>query len=288
MKEIVPPTDEQIQKELAEMKAAQAASAGATGGEAASEAAADAAPEAAPEPAKPKFSKTISVDGQERTFSGETLEEVLDQISEAHAALVKKAQQLKLQAKFAGESAKQKPTPQIADPKDLSADEMFEVAADLTQNPAKAFDRLFQARVGMTPAQFREYQRQQAATAEEQRQQAAVAQFRQAHPEYAATPNNGNRMSRLLELKGLPVNFQTLETVYEELFRDGLLESAPTTTAPASASSVPAQEQRKPTRTGLKATNSASGPTRTVPTEADLRTMPLKDLERLIRSGQAR
>lgn len=229
-----------------------------------------------PKPAA-KFTKTIDVDGQMRTFEGATREELIEKLAEAQASVVRKLKALREQKIAATpETAPVLPQPTPT----LSADELFQISQEITTDPAAAFGKLMKAQLGLTPDQLR------AAIANVQAQQAAFAErmtaeaWVRAHPDYIVSERNAKYLLAAAKQRG-GLNYETLDAAYEELKSDGVLQLRQSDPPPnTKSSSVPAAQPHKPVLTGVPVSNAPA------PTQPDsdaitaemAEKMPLSDL----------
>jgi hypothetical protein len=146
--------------------------------------------------------------------------------------------------------------------------------------------------------------------------------FTQQHPEYYATPLNSERLQDFLRNKNLDVTVENLEIAYEELMDDDLLDVRPEKSVPQAAKVVedstpelepevkatpvstekvvplpatpPAPAPRKRGTSGLKPEHSSASDVpeeddkSAEPSVAETRTMPFKDLARIVHEEQRR
>ena len=164
----------------------------------------------------------------------------------------------------------------IAQPRELSADERFQLAADL-QDPAKAqeaMDRLIEARTGAKPAAIG----QTLATLQErenvQRMKAEAYTFVANNPDYYPSDENKAKMIQALQLKRLDMTSNNLQIVYDELQSQGLLIERPgddeqqeqpgtrQAAEPASESNLPRQTRPRQvsTSSGMRASQTSATP----------------------------
>jgi hypothetical protein len=240
------------------------------------EPAAEPTPELAPEPPV-KFTRTIEINGQKRTFEADTQEGLIDQLLRAQESAARKIAALKEQMQTAAPTA---PAP-IPTPKStLSADELFQLSQEVTTDPASAFSKLLKAQTGLTPEQLTStlttIQRQQAALTE----RIAAESWVKAHPDYVVSQRNAKYLLGVAQAKPGGLTYENLEAAYEELVADNVLELRSSDPAPAAQPAPRSVPARKPVTTGIPVSN-APAPATTDPneiTEKDLQTLPLSEL----------
>jgi hypothetical protein len=115
----------------------------------------------------------------------------------------------------------------------------------------------------------------------------AAINFRDAHPEYWATPKNYAALTAFLETRNWPGTFRNLEIALDELTDDGLLEvkTEPTKQDAPVVEAIP-PTVRKRGSSGLKPEHSSSvqddvDTPSGEPTVEELRKMPLSELRRI-------
>lgn len=256
------------------------------------------------EPAK-VFRKEIDLgDGSGvQVFEAPTLEELVDKLAVAQANATRKIRQLSTELK------NKKPEP-VKQP-ELSADEEFVISQEMMARPSAAFKKLFKQTVGVDITEFRSTLDRmnafEAAQAEAKQQEQiertkanAAETFMAAHPEYVASPTNGARLTRAVNLlvneakaDGKEIDYPTLlANAYNDLKESGLLElkSSETTVAkePTGTESsrigkteevVPQQRRRA---SSISSRGRVNAPVKkTEPDEAELYSMPLEKLREL-------
>jgi len=165
--------------------------------------------------------------------------------------------------------------------KNLSADESFKLGQELG-DPAKAaaaIDRVIEARLGAKPEEIRQtLAAANNAIARDNYRREGLA-FMAAFPDYITTPENEKKMLAYLEAHEMGVTARNFALAYEELSKDGLLETgdggrAPlgptqdsvanqppgsTSTAGTEAAGTAANERPRPALTGLPGGKAVTG-----------------------------
>lgn len=183
-----------------------------------------------------KFSREIDVGGRLQRFEADTYEGLIDKLVEAQTHATKKLHELSQERK-AKEPEKVSSDWQEVRPSRLAPDELNQ----LQSNPYEMMRRVFQAETGLSFEDFRERENaQRRAQAEAAAQDAFVRKY----PEYNPSPENAQKILRLLEHENLPLSKRNLEWAYGEL-RDQLAvreEAAPGRRVSSQASERPAAE----------------------------------------------
>lgn len=217
-----------------------------------------------------------------QVFEGRTYEELIDKLATAQEHATRKIRELS-QAKKSEEKVAQ-----AAD-----VDEWL-LGQEIISKPTEAFGKIFERVVGMKPTDFSsKMERLTAFEAAKSAEDQAVT-FVQTHPDYAATPANGRRMGRYLELYKLEPTVENMEKAFTELADSGLLEArdekpaveteeqnAETERIAQPVEKVSPASQRK-AASGLSGRRSpAPAPKPQGPTEEELDKMPLHKLRDL-------
>lgn len=239
-----------------------------------------------------------------QVFEAPTLEELVDKLATAQVNATRKIRQLNAELKT-------KPKQESVKEKELSADEEFVISQEMMAKPSAAFKKLFKQMVGVDISEFRSTvdrmnafeAAQTEAKAQEQveRSKATAAEsFMAAHPDYVASPTNGARLTRAVNLlvneakaEGKEIDYPTLlANAYKDLTDSGLLELKSTETPVAkeptgtessriekSDEVVPQQRRRA---SSISSRGRVNAPVKkTEPDENELYSMPLDKLREL-------
>ena len=205
-----------------------------------------------------------------QVFEAPSMEELVDKLATAQVNATKKIRELS--------AAKKTPTQN-----EPNAEEEWVLAQELATNPSLAFDKLFQKKLGRTPA---EVQKGLERLAEIDRQNAeleAANAFVAAHPDYVPTPKNGARIEKWLKVEGMEGTPENIEKAYQDLSESGLLETKrPETQATETQNGtriVTVSSHQRRAASGLSSKRTVSTASRaTEPTEEEAYNMPWEKL----------
>lgn len=235
------------------------------------------------EPAPQKFRKEIDLgDGSgKQVFEADTQEALIEKLVEAQANATKKIRELNHELKLGKPREPQKRVEKKAiKPVELSADEQFLIAQNLSTAPVQAFERLFESVTGLKPEDFR--RRVETVDALEQalqEQQAAEAFVLDHLEDYHPTAQNFQTIQAYLNKENLAFTRENLEIAFRELSGSGLL-TKPSTIPPQESEEKPRIETpqtpapKKPVSSGLSDRSSASAP-------ASAATLDVAEIEKL-------
>jgi hypothetical protein len=242
------------------------------------------APEVVAPPAPPQvFRREIDLgDGSgKQVFEAESMDALLDKLTDAQTHATRKIRELSQQKKE--EPPPPPPAPETAE---LTEDQRWLISQEFLTDPDKAFDKLVELRLlpKLAPklAKIEAIERQEQA-------EVASNKFVETHPEYHATPKNGEKLVRYLNTWKMDATVENLEKAFQELNESGLLEAKP---APAAENGNPEPDTERIARPGetIRSTHKvASGlsarrstpPPPPGPTEDELYKLPLEELHRL-------
>lgn len=176
---------------------------------------------------KPKFRKEYQLTdesgkplGTPQVFESDNPQEVIDKIAEAHQHAMRKMYEYK-----------GKVQPDLAQPlpefkaKTLSADEKWKLTQELT-NPEtadSAFDRLFEARTGVTPEQVRQILPKVELTNRQINERAEAESFLDYNQDYQVCPQNLQSIEKFFsEHPNYARTRKNLELAWEDMKRSGL------------------------------------------------------------------
>lgn len=258
------------------------------------------------EPAKTSFRREIDLgDGSgKQVFEADTLEGLLDKLTEAQFNATKKIREQEARLKQVTPAKKDEPKPE------LSEDEEFVLSQELLSHPSLAVKKIFKQMTGYDITEFKTvadrakaFEVVQAQQEELKRQETAADTFVAAHPEYVPNARNGARLQKALNLlisekktQGEAVDYPTLlEHAYRDLSESGLLEvkSNDSTVDEESTGAVKPRivatedvvsaQRKKASGLSTRGRNVATG--RFEPNDEDLYTMPLDKLRELASKG---
>jgi hypothetical protein len=249
-------------------------------------------PEPEPEPQPQVFRREIDLgDGSgKQVFEAESMEALLDKLTDAQTHATRKIRELSQQKKE--EPAPPPPAPPV--PSEFSEDEKWLLSQEFLTDPDKAFDKLVEKR--LLPKLQPKLEKIEAI---EKQEQAEIAsnKFVEAHPDYYATPKNGEKLVRYLNTWKMDATVENLEKAFQELSEGGLLEAKP---VPAAENGDPEPEAERIARPGetIRSTHKvASGlsarrsvpPPPPGPTEDELYKLPIDELyQRALRAAHNR
>lgn len=185
------------------------------------------------------------------TFYGHSEGELLRQVLPAKLNATRKIRQLNRDLKLRVEPAPAPPT--VAQPKQLTADDVAQIKMELAADPSKAFDIYFQKRAGLSVEELVELAKKVTVQAERNYVNEESLLFRDEYPEYYNTDNNFAVLMGVLSKKYLKIelteqnvgsimdelvkrrfyNRHSLGEAYEEAASAGLLEVKPDEYEPA-------------------------------------------------------
>lgn len=160
-------------------------------------------------------------------FKGQTKDELLRNVLAGKLNASKKINKLNRQLKLGELDTPAEPVKPAVRTSELTADEVFEIKTQLTQNPDLALATWFQKKTGMSVEKLMNLAKQGEEANEKLRVEAEARQFRSEYPEYYPTDENLETLCKYLEKEKLDWNSKNLGIAFEELTEDGLLEVAP-------------------------------------------------------------
>jgi hypothetical protein len=236
-------------------------------------------PEPQPEPEPEVFRREIDLgDGSgKQVFEGASWEELADKLANAQLHATRKIRELSHAPK------KEEPAP-APTASEMTEDERWLISQEFLTDPDKAFDKLVERR--LLPKLQPQLEKIKAI---ERQEQAEVAsnEFVGSHPDYYATPKNGEKLVRYLNTWKMDATVENLEKAYQELNESGLLEAKPEVVANTDAESdtrIANSDTVRPVRkvaSGLSGKRSAPALVPQGPTEEELYEMPLEKLREL-------
>lgn len=143
-----------------------------------------------------------------QVFKGSTYEELIDRLAEAQTNASKKIRELSQERK------KYEPEKHSSDWQELRPNHTADPAA-YEPHELNKFRKLFQAETGLTPQEFLERE-----NARRRVEAEAVAQsdfVRRHADEYSPTPQNAERIYRLLQSESLPISKKNLDWAFDQL-----------------------------------------------------------------------
>lgn len=155
-----------------------------------------------------KFVREIEVGGRIQKFEAETYEALVDKLVEAQTNATKKLQELATQRRGRIEPEKKSSDYQPLQPMHLKEEELEQLP------PQEMVRRIFQAEAGMSLEEFRMRESERRRIEAEYRVQ---NEFVQRHPDYVATPENGQKILKFLQEQGYPISKANLDYAFEEL-----------------------------------------------------------------------
>ena len=213
-----------------------------------------------------KYRREIDLgDGSgKQVFEADTAEGLIDKLTEAQKNATQKIREQ------AGRLRRARPEIEapdmgfeLKDPRVLSADELLQIGTELQTNPDAAFDKILQAKTGMTSNELRTLGQQVSALLESNALQAAEVSFLQNHQgvDYLPSVNNARAIQEFLQEEDLPYTAANLEYAFQELSEGGLLEmpsSKQETDKDGNRIDVRQHSRRKPLSTGIRSTDGSS------------------------------
>jgi hypothetical protein len=197
--------------------------------------------------------------------------------------------------------------PISGDPKPMTPNERMQTVADL-QNPAtvdKAFDRMYEAATGETPAERRDREQREANERYEQQGVETALRFARENPEYVMTQHNANTMVGYMRTHGMDLtNIDHYVTAFAALSAAKLLQLKPLEAEPEIEpeeeetmvernAPTPKPTPRTPARisTGVRASDISGTPprltTRLKYSREQLENMSREDYKRLMLTDRA-
>jgi hypothetical protein len=244
-------------------------------------AAAPAVPEPEPEPEPEVFRREIDLgDGSgKQVFEGASWEELADKLANAQMHATRKIREL-------SQPKKEEPVPSPATV-EMTEDERWLISQEFLTDPDKAFDKLVEKR--LLPKLQPQLEKIKAI---ERQEQAEVAsnEFVSSHPDYYATPKNGEKLVRYLNTWKMDATVENLEKAFQDLSESGLLEPKPAPNAENVTEETVDQRIAKPgevvrsvrkVASGLSARRSVPAPVPQGPTEEELSKLSLEQLRDL-------
>lgn len=182
-----------------------------------------------------------------QVFKAESYEALVDKLVEAQTNATRKIRELST----ARPERKRQPEAKSSDYQELKPGALkAEDVLQFQNNPAEMFRRIFQAEMGMSPQELvvRENERRR-----QDAEMLAQKQFVEEHAqEYTPTPENAQKIMRLLQREKLPISKANLDYAFDELRGElsavkpqeknvapPLAEPQPSSPAPKQASSPP-------------------------------------------------
>jgi hypothetical protein len=170
---------------------------------------------------------------------------------------------------------------------EMTEDERWLISQEFLTDPDKAFDKLVERR--LLPKLQPQLEKIKAI---ERQEQAEVAsnEFVGSHPDYYATPKNGEKLVRYLNTWKMDATVENLEKAFQDLSESGLLEPKPAPNAENATEETVDQRIAKPgevvrsvrkVASGLSARRSVSAPISQGPTEEELSKLSLEQLRDL-------
>lgn len=178
-----------------------------------------------------------------QVFKGATQDELLDKLTEAQVNATKKIRELSAAKKRELKPDKREPLPEFK-PQVLSDHDIASIAQDLSINPDKAWDRLFQAKVGATPDTIARQSMLVNQIYQERQEEQAVTQFMLDHQgDYFPCAENLNEINKFFIAEEIPVTRNNMEYAYTTLRDSGKMKDAPVETEELPDEVSPVQRQ---------------------------------------------
>lgn len=179
-----------------------------------------------------KFRREIDLgDGSgKQVFEADTAEELIDKLTTAQENATRKIREQQYELRRAQRAKPEKTAPvkpmQIGQPKQFTADELFQIGQELSSNPGAAFDKILQAQTGMTTEQLKTIGSEFANMQQARLITEAETSFLQNHQDvdYLPTPDNARLIQKFLQDEKLPYTAANLEYAFQELSESGLLD----------------------------------------------------------------
>lgn len=206
-----------------------------------------------------KVSRTVDLgDGSgKQVFSAATAEELLDVMTTAQENATKKIRQQEFELKRQSRAKPEKAT--VSNPsKELTADELFQLATELQKSPDAAIDKIMKAKTGKTMADLGAFISQLEA---QSAVNAADTAFLLNHQDdFVPNKENAKSIRDFLQKEELPYTAVNLEYAFQELSESGLLDETPSNAttnddkvdAKGQRIVVPEHTRRKPMSTGIR------------------------------------
>lgn len=210
-----------------------------------------------------------------QVFSADSLEGLVDKLTDAQLNATKKIREQSEQLKAA--------TPRTQ-ARERTADEEFVLSQELMTKPTKAFEKLFQETTGFKIGDFKSTLERATAYNDAQTAEQSAVDFVSRTPDFYANPANGERMKAYLKTYQLAPSVDNWTKAFHDLSNSGLLQVKPADAvaevAPQVAAPVVAPVRRG--GSGLSTRGGAApAPAKTGPTEDELYSMPLDQLKEL-------
>ncbi len=213
-----------------------------------------------------------------QVFEGGSYDELIDKLANAQLHATRKIRELSAVKK--AEAAKEELTPE----------QEFLLAQELTSKPSKVLKSVFESMVGMPIEEFKKKQAKLEQLESNQSSEQAAVEFVNATPDYFANPRNGERMTRYLQTYKMERTTENFKKAFADLSGSGLLEAKPASNGAANKQDDPdtriAEAEPRTVVTQRKAGSglssrgrSASSGQKTELTLADLEAMPMEQLE---------
>ena len=162
-----------------------------------------------------------------QVFKAATQDELIDKLTEAQVNETKKIKELSSARKKELKPDKREPLAEFK-PQTLSDHDIADIASEIAVNPEKAFDRLFQAKVGATPGDIARQSLLLNQMYQERQEEQAVTSFMMDHREdYHPCPENLDAINKFFIAEDIPVTRNNMEYAYSALREDGKLKMPP-------------------------------------------------------------
>ena len=173
----------------------------------------------------PKVERKIDIgDGSGvQVFSGETEAEVLDKLTEAQKNATIKIRELSQAKKRELKPDKREPLPEFK-PRVLSDIDIVTIQNEMATNPAQAFDKLFEAKVGATPDQIARQSALMNQIILQRQEEQDAAEFISEHDDYLPCPENLRAMELFMQREGITMTRNNLEYAFLHLKEEGKLK----------------------------------------------------------------
>lgn len=216
-----------------------------------------------------------------QVFEGDSYDELIDKLANAQLHATKKIKELSAARK--AEAASEELTPE----------QEFLLAQELTSKPGKAMKALIESTLGMTVEEFRKTQSELREFRAKQVADSDAVQFVNETPDYYASQRNGAKIQKYLSTYKLQPTIENYKQAFADLNEGGLLEAKPANGASnkqgdpdtriADDEPTPVVTQRKVGSSISTKGRAASSTKMATLSEADLYDMPLDKLEALAR-----
>lgn len=191
-----------------------------------------------------------------QVFEAASMEELIDKLADAQTHATRKIRELAQSTKAAPKEEKVEP---------LTEEQRWLLSQELISDPLTTFEKLVEKSFGRKPKDIQEKLARVEQIERAQREDEAAKEWMKNHPEYHATPKNGERFARYFQLYNLDTtNVENIQKAFEDLSQSGLLESKPEEkSTTASATKQGQSEERRidatPSRTVVVQRRAASG-----------------------------